>query len=116
MRTLAIVVCLLLSAASAHAEMNVKDFFAKYDRADASDKQFMETVLGQVGNGLSWANSRLGFLKRQKLFCQPGDLALTDVQTVQLLRQHTRTNPKLEQAPFGLGLLVSFEEEYPCRQ
>ena len=115
MRAICVVVCLLLSVASARAEMNVKDFFARFERADASEKQFMQTILGQVGNGLSWANSRLAFLKRPKLYCQPGDLALTDAQTIDILRQHARTNQKLQQAPFGLALLVAFEEEYPCR-
>jgi hypothetical protein len=95
--------------------MTVKDFFARFDRADASEKQFLQTILGQVGNGISWANSRLSFLKRPKLYCQPGNLALSDPQTIEILRQHVRTNQKLQEAPFGLGLLVAFEEEYPCR-
>jgi len=115
MRAIFVVVCLLLSAASASAEMTVKEFFNRLDGANASEKEFLQTILGQVGNGLSWANSRLGYLKQQRLYCPPANVAFTDAQEVAILRRHSESNPRILQAPYGLGLLISFEEEFRCR-
>jgi hypothetical protein len=114
MRAVLVAVCLLLSAASASAEMTVKDFLARFDRATAADKELLQTLLGQVDIGLGWANSRLGFLKRPKLYCEAGNVALTDAQVLAVLRRQSQRKPVILQAPYGLGLLMALEEEYHC--
>lgn len=71
--------------------------------------------IGGIESGLSWANAALEVYGRPKLYCEPGKVALTDDQMIDILRRAVQSHRVDTGSRLAPTLLLAFQEAFPCR-
>ncbi|WP_131858640.1 hypothetical protein [Bosea sp. BK604] len=100
----------MVTATSARAEMAAKLWLERYDAA-GDGKPVYEIQIRSIENGISWVQASL---KTEKTICPPGNLVLQDKQIVSILREASRRNPDIADAPLGAALFYSLRGVFPC--
>jgi len=105
--------CLLSTAV--HAEMDAATFLKRYDEANPATQKYMETRIGDIENGMSWANAVLPNRNQPLIFCPPDSLVLTGEQLVDILRREIKEEP-LEGTlgAYPAALIIALEKVFPC--
>jgi hypothetical protein len=106
---------LLLDPTTAMAEYDVKSALQVHASADSDNRKVWELIFGNTYNGMRWANAVLIDRKQQQLFCEPNNAALTGPQVTEMLRAQLNADPKFGALPFGFGILVVLQIQFPCR-
>jgi hypothetical protein len=106
---------LLLGPTTALAEYDVNYALRAYDSADSDNRKVWELIFGNTYNGIRWANSVLLQRKQQLLFCEPNNVVLDGIQVKEMLRGQLNADPKFGAVPFGFGILIVLQIEFPCR-
>jgi hypothetical protein len=65
--------------------------------------------------GLSWANVRLSFEQKPKLFCEPDKIALTSEQAIDILRRYVDGHPRAASSSFGMVMMDALTDAFPCK-
>lgn len=107
-------VALTISTSSAYAENNVRWLLQNYDQGTRDERQFLEHVVASVENGISWTNVFLKQRRGAPVYCPPEKISLTGTQIVDILRRAARENKKLNETPYGLGVLLALQDTFPC--
>jgi hypothetical protein len=123
MRNVVLVPALLLalSAANASAEDKPKvdsTHFAleAYDKELVpEDRKQLESWIGGMQLGLLWANVALKDRGQRPLYCQPGNLTITDSQMIDMVRRAMKANPKWGDYPLAMMVLVTLQWTFPCK-
>jgi hypothetical protein len=102
---------IVASAVPAHAEMSAKDLISEYRAGNQWTAVF---ILG-IENGLGWEESYQDENGGVAIFCQPGKLALTVEQDVDITSRYVAANPKSAEYPFGMALLLAMKDTFPCK-
>jgi hypothetical protein len=98
----------------AQAEVAAKVFIRNYGAANLATQKVMRETLEWVASGIGWANTDLHSMHQQRLYCQPGKLALTGEQLEDMLERHVQEELFAADYPFGLVLLESLKKVFPC--
>jgi hypothetical protein len=107
---------LILASTAAVAEQDVNAALLAYDSGDATDRKSGEVAFVNEENGIWWANSRLIFKKQQPLFCPPDNSsALPGAEMIEIVRRYAKENPKARYLPYGLVILMTLENAFPCK-
>jgi hypothetical protein len=107
---------ILLGPTSAMAEEDANTALRAYDSANPTDRKTAEIVFANTQNGIWWGNSVLLYRKQPPLFCPPDNVApLPGPQVIEMLRQKVNENPKLGAMPYGLAIMVTIQNTYPCK-
>jgi hypothetical protein len=107
----AAVLSLLTVSAPARAELSAQSILKKLDGGDMAAL----ALIAGAGEGITAANVLLIVKGQRPLFCQPGMLALTAEQKVDLLRRYVSDHPDRSGNGFQLGLANAYVETFPCR-
>jgi hypothetical protein len=105
----------IVFATPAAAEMDADVFLKYYDAANLENRQLYERILGATENGISWASAKAMNDGQRGIFCPPNKLALTDQQSVDILRRHVLAHTDHAKVPYGLVLLLALQETFPCK-
>jgi type II secretory pathway pseudopilin PulG len=98
--------CLVLST-QAKAELSANEALAN------AAQRAMKTYVSGIATGIGWANTHQEN-KGQPIFCQPRKLALTDDQTIDILRRYVEQHPEYGGHPVGVILLEAFMVTFAC--
>jgi hypothetical protein len=100
---------------SAHAQgVDADRFLSEYAALPPDGKRILGNHLSAIEEGFGWANAALNDRHEQKLFCQPGHLALTHDQLVDILRKEVEEVPPTGHMLVGLALLFALQRVFPC--
>jgi hypothetical protein len=106
---------LVFGCNSANAEMTVNELLKDYDSANAERRRFIEMLVSENANGISWTNVFLEEVRKEKpLYCQPDALVLTGPQILDMLRRDAKEFPETGGHPFGYGILAVSMRVFPC--
>ena len=106
---------LVLLPMPAHAELTGNEFLKAYDASKQENRRLLEVAIGQIENGLGWANSYLAVVRKQRpLYCTPGRLALTNGQIVDILRRETKEDRSIGEQPLGFAIILANQKAFPC--
>ena len=113
MVTRAVIALILFSLTScANAAMVLfKDYKAPKDKWE---KAFNKVYLGGVTQGLIAFDAELRIEGRQRLFCLPEKLALTDEQAENIMMREAQKMADPDRLPVSLILINGLEETFPC--
>jgi hypothetical protein len=102
--------------AAAREELNtVRKFMHSYDNGNVTDRAIAEIGISQMEQGFAWMNAYLVATRREPAAsCQPGNLALTSEQVIDIMRRETAKYPALQDKPIGLVLLRGLIATFPC--
>jgi hypothetical protein len=105
---------MLLNVRGAWADMSINTFERNMAAGGAPALAARYYISG-IEDGLSWANVASGIRIGAKLYCPPSGLALTDDQSIDILRRFVRTNISLnlEQERVGSILLIALQQLFP---
>ena len=106
---------LLFGPTTAMAEYDVNSALRAYEGANLDNRKVWELIFGNTYNGMRWANSVLMNRKQQQLFCEPSNVVLDGIQVEEMLRRQLSADPKFGAVPFGFGILIVLQIEFPCR-
>jgi hypothetical protein len=106
---------LLLGPTTALAEYDVKSALQAHASADPDNRKVWNSFSETLNNGMRWANAALVSRKQQQLFCEPNNAVLTGPQVTEILRGQMNADPKFGALPFGFGILVILQINFPCR-
>ena len=112
---LALCVC---GAPAARAEVDVRTLLDLYEKSagDAALRDQVELTVSMMETGMGWANAELTQIRKDAaIYCPPRQMAFTGTQLIDILRRAADKKPILAKQPFGLALLVSLKEVFPCR-
>jgi hypothetical protein len=111
--TLAATILLAVAASQALAETTVKQILRDYDQATPERRQTLQVALGNVAVGMGWSNSYLQQVRKQSpLYCEPNTFNSNDV--IDMLRRTAQADPKISDIPYGFGILITMQRNYPC--
>ncbi len=102
-----------LLAGTASADMTIDQILS-----DKVNRSFVLDVIRAQADGISWANTYLDVTRHEPLFCQPGKLAITPEQYLDIASRYVREHPSDAQKPansLGLILILSLIEAFPCK-
>ena len=106
-----------LLPATARAETSVNNFLKILEEADAGRKKALVEVIHQQYYGMTWVNSYLVVLTKEKgahgLWCPPKG-PLTGEQVLDLLKQFVEKHPDRGKDPIGAGILFAAMDAFPC--
>jgi hypothetical protein len=98
-------------AVPAHAEMSAKDLISDY----RAGNQLTAAFIHGIDDGIGWEESYQEQNGGMRIYCQPGKLALTIEQDVDITSRYIAANPKAAEYPFGLALLLALKDTFPCQ-
>lgn len=81
---------------------------------DPKIRQRIELKFRDVADGLNWANAYLESQQQPRIYCLPGELALTGPQLVDIVRRQVAKQPEDAEFPIGLVLRVALQSVFPC--
>jgi hypothetical protein len=103
------------SSIPACAEMDAKTLIEIHQKAPASAREEIEIRVGLVEAGLALANAELTQIqKTTAIYCSPRQMALTGSQLIDIVRRAVSDKPFLGDQPYGVVLLVSLKQLFPC--
>ena len=99
-----------------HAEFTLEQY-RKFDQYPTIEEK-MHSYINGVGTGIFWANVGLGFQGKERLFCPPGNLAMSKRIILSIFDQELR-NPYQgkdykSDIPIEVILLNAFMSSFPC--
>jgi hypothetical protein len=104
----------VLGSTLALAEVTADKILQDYNRADPALRARIEDHFDGMARGFTLANALLLTRQQERLFCQPGNLALTGTMIIDVLRQEVRELPALSKGDYGLASLLSLGTVFPC--
>ena len=102
-----------LISSPASAEPDASTFLQRIDQGGAQG-EIAKHTLSAYENGLGWANAHLENEGQRRLYCPPGQLALTPDQVVDIFRRFVARNPEAGNSPAGMVLLFALQDTFPC--
>ena len=105
---------LLLGPKAAMAEYDVKTALQAHDSADSDNRKVWALTFGNAYNGIRWANAVLVQRRQQRLFCEPNNAMLDGPEITEMLRRQLNADSKFGAIPFGFGILIVLQINYPC--
>jgi hypothetical protein len=105
---------LLLGSTAAMAEYDVRSALQAHDSADSDNRKVWALIFGNTYNGMRWANAVLVQRRQQQLFCEPNNAVLDGNEVTEMLRKQLNADPKFGVVPFGFGILIVLQINYPC--
>jgi hypothetical protein len=104
-----------LTLARAEHMLSVREFLASYDKHNAIERGLEQGELRAFMDALMWTNTyMIGVRKERPLFCQPDELSIEPAQLVRMLRDAAKDSDFIADAPFGMGVLLTFQKVFPC--
>jgi hypothetical protein len=103
----------LLMLSPAYAEPTAGAVLKAFEGSNP-DIGFKDYLIGTI-DGLSWANVRLSFEQKPKLFCVPNKMALTSEQAIDILRRYVDGLPKDAGHSFGMVMMDALIDAFPCK-
>ena len=70
--------------------------------------------MASAANGILWANTIIVGRKQEPLYCPPPKLSLTSEKVLDMLRKDVKELPAIGESPWGLVMLLSLHEAFPC--
>ena len=99
--------------------------FYRYNSRDPAIKMRALENFAGITDALGYANAVLVGDKREPLYCQPRNLAISVGQHIELLQRWVQklraSDPtpayqiKIENMPTAAAMLVALQEEFPCK-
>jgi hypothetical protein len=105
---------LLLGPTAAMAEYDVKTALQAHDSADPENRKVWALIFGNTYNGIRWANAVLVQRRQQRLFCEPNNAVFDGPEITEMLRKQLNADPKFGAVPYGFGILIVLQINYPC--
>jgi hypothetical protein len=101
------------------SSMAAADFRVKHYKNFKEAKELQLYIEG-MGVGLVTANAYMFWETKQRLFCQPGQLALEKENFIRILddeiaRQELQNFEKTQEAPIQLLLMMGLIQTFPCK-
>lgn len=110
-----IFLALLFAPAAANAEEPLRDLILDYKNANVTHREFLELLIASNENGIAWANAELRTVRHEtRMFCPPEKVSLTGNQIMDILEREMNAKPFVGQYPYGLALLLTLEDTFPC--
>jgi hypothetical protein len=105
---------LLLGSTAAMAEDDVQTALQAHDSADSDNRKVWTLIFGNTYNGIRWANAVLVQRGQPLLFCEPNNAVLDGPAVTEMLRRQLKADPKFGAVPYGFGILIVLQINYPC--
>ena len=115
----ALALLITVLAGNAYGEMSAEKYLEVYDKAveyNLKDLTRHKVYLAGIGAGLEWANQIITIEKGKKIWCQPGNLAITVEQNISMLKQIIKKFPYLKAFPVGAVLAEAYRYTFPCEK
>lgn len=85
---------------------------------EASIKKGGERIVSSyvtgLGEGLFWANAATEVSFKQRLYCQPTNLALNGHNYIEILNREIEEGAHAQDTELGVALLVGLQKTFPC--
>lgn len=109
-----VLVALAFGASSVHAfaEPSGAEFLRDIDAGGANGKS-ASLALYAMSIGVLWANTEIEGTGAAPLYCQPRRLALTQDQTISLIRKYVEDHTA-GHYPAGLVVMKALKYSFPC--
>jgi hypothetical protein len=79
------------------------------------NKEMAERLAFRTFDGIKWADAYLvAARKEQGFYCPPDAFAPTGAQVLSMVKQAVARKPWLAKQEFGLALLITLQDHYPC--
>jgi hypothetical protein len=109
--TLAAFNIVVLLCTSAQAEMTAHEVL---DYISAPDNEAIRVYFKRLVEGVEWTNAMLANQGRERLYCAPATITLTDEQCLDILRRAGKRTPSVASSPAPAVLLKSLQIAFPC--
>jgi hypothetical protein len=96
--------CVFLSV-PANAEGSADQFL------NNQNPKLAETLLNAIATGISASNSHVD----KRMYCPPGNLAITSQQYMEILRQFIQQNPRMGGYPAASVMIRALNHTFPCQ-
>jgi hypothetical protein len=90
------------------------DLLTKLALARSSDPT-TRTYFQGLADGMGWANATAREDGKAPLFCQPGKLALTTEQIINIVQRYADKDTFFMDMPLGATMITALKEVFPCR-
>ena len=117
MKRASLIAIMIVFSTICRAEISVNQYEGARKHWKRGD--VLETQVSGMIIGLGWANAELVDRKEIPLYCQPGKLALTAENALDLLDEFLKRpslqSPEARQLPYGTVLLAALQDAFPCK-
>ena len=103
----------LLGPTKGTAEEDMNTALQVYDLANSTDRKTEEIVFLNAQAGIWWANSVLLHRSSGRSLAHP--TMRRRFQVLEMVRRQVGGNPVFGEMPYGLAILITLQETFPCK-